>query len=198
MFKMAGCAFVLLLLLCAFFASCSSVSAFEKMRKDASVTVELSNLYRNNDDRDGELNTLLSFAEQYSLTADPQVAYNLAVRYYEDKEYGKALDICIPCIDAYKAHSRFRKLACSCHIALGDYGKAWEMYDSILDSGEAITEKDVLQMCAFIDEHSIPEGKKKVIETAMKNGLFTKDILTIAAEMNPDEDEYDMLLRYAK
>ncbi|HAL18628.1 MAG TPA: hypothetical protein DCO86_03290 [Spirochaetaceae bacterium] len=178
--------------------SCTSASVIERTKTDASIAVELAELYGSNGDKEGELNTLLSFVEQYSITTDPQVAYNLALRYYEDGDYRRAVDVCMANRDIYRAHVRFNRLACSCYIAMGDFENALRLYDDILHSGDKPTEEDILRVCRMMDEHGDPSDKKRVIDIAMDEGLFSKKILEIAADMDKGEDEYDMLLRYAK
>ena len=178
--------------------SCTSASAIERTKTDASIAVELAELYGSNGDKEGELNTLLSFVEQYSVTTDPQVAYNLALRYYDDGDYQRAVDVCMANRDVYRAHIRFNRLACSCYIAMGDFENALRLYDDILYSGDKLTEDDILRVCKMMDEHGNPSDKKRVMGIAMESGLFSKKILEIAADMDKGEDEYDMLLRYAK
>ena len=177
--------------------SCSSQSAETTKRNDASVTVELANLYRDDGYNEGEYNTLMSYVTQYSDIADSQVSYNLALYYYDNKQYEKAIELCNKNYEVYKAHTRFLKLIYRCYLELEDFENAGEYCNKLVEIGD-FDENEVTTICDLYDKIDRKDFKKSIINKCFDKGLFSKKIIDIAISLDSDNPEYKILSLYAK
>ena len=181
--------FLFLLFLC---LSCATATQDSDINNQVDIVLEIANIYHKNGDYALEEQTLKGFIDQNG-RINNKINFNLALIYYNNAEYQKAIDICTSEFKRSPEFLDYLRINAKCYEKLEKVNDCIDTYETLIASTNANNDdfKDYIEYLLKINDN---ENALRVVRIAIdERYLFSKELLSLAPKLDSENREYIIL-----